>query len=74
MNGMREIVAVGVVSEVRDQLVEVTGVGLERAARREVDVSDNFVHANPSRNVATFICLLLQLVCPSFTLALLQFE
>jgi len=71
---MRKIVVVGVVSEVRDQLVEITGVGLERAARRKVDVSNNFIHANPSRNVATFICLLLQLVCPSFIFALLKFE
>lgn len=74
MDGMREIVAVGVVSEVRDQLVKITGVGLEGAARGEVDVSNNFVHANPSRNVATFVCLLLQLLCPSFILALLKFE
>jgi hypothetical protein len=74
MNGMREIVAVGVVSKVRNQLIEVTRVGLEGAARREVDVSNNFVHANPSRNVAAFICLLLQLVCPSFIFALSKFE
>lgn len=72
MDEMREIVAVGVVSKVRNQLVEITGVGLERAARREVDVSNNFVYANSSKDVAAFICLLLQLLCPSFVLALLE--
>jgi len=65
---------IGVASEVRNQLVEITGVGLEGTARREVDVSNNLVHTNPSRDVAAFVWLLFQLFCPSFTFALFKVE
>jgi len=52
--------------EVRDEIVHVHGIGLERASGREVEVADDFVHADLARDVAAFLGLLLDLVGPSF--------
>jgi len=70
MNNMREFVRVLLVPKVRHKLVEVTCIGLERATWRKVDVSNNLVNPNATRDVATLICLFLQLVCPAFVSAL----
>lgn len=71
MDGMREVVAVLIVSQVWHELVKVARVGLEGAARREVDISDDLVHANASRHIAALRGLLVKLVCPSFVFALI---
>jgi hypothetical protein len=52
---MREFMMIGVASEVRNQLVEITGVGLEGTARGEMDVSNDLVHTNSPRDVAAFV-------------------
>ena len=59
---VREVVAVAVRAEVRDELIEVVCAGTERATRRKVDVADDLVHAYAAGNVAAFVCLLLQLL------------
>lgn len=48
MDGVREIVTVTILSEVGDKLIDVARIGLERPARRQVNVSDNFVYSDPS--------------------------
>lgn len=70
MDGVREIMTVSVVTQVRNQLVQIARVGLERTTRREVYVADDLVYANPSRDVAAFIRLFLKLVRPAFIFAL----
>lgn len=59
-----------VVSQVRHELVKVARVSLERAAGGEMDVSDDFVHADASRHIATLGRLFVQLICPPFVFAL----
>ena len=48
MDRVREVVAVAVRAEVRDELVEVVCARAERAAGRQVDVPDDLVHADAS--------------------------
>ena len=58
---VREVVAVAVRAQVRDELVEVVCARAERATWREVNVTDDLVHADLSSNVAAFVRLLLEL-------------
>jgi hypothetical protein len=67
---MREVMAIGIILEVWHKFIKVTRVGLERATRREMDISDDLVDTNSTRNVAPFIGLLVQLLCPMLVFAL----
>lgn len=62
--------SVAVIPKVGYQLVART----ERPPWREVDIADDLIDPEPSRRVATFGCLFLQLVCPPFAYALRGYE
>ena len=54
MDGMREVVAVAVVFEVRNEIVEL-GLGrLEGPSRRNMDTPDDLVDSHETSNVAAF--------------------
>jgi hypothetical protein len=67
---MREIVTVGVVFEVRYEFVKIARICLESATRGEVDISDDLVHSDAARNIAAFVCLLMDLIFPVLISAL----
>ena len=70
MNGMREVMSVSIITEVGIQFVDIVSVGLEGTTGREVDVSNDLVHANTTRDIATFVGLFPQLICPTLVSAL----
>lgn len=61
---------VGVITEIRNQFVQVTRIGLERTTGREMNIANDLVDTNDSRDIATFVCLLSQFFCPSLRFAL----
>ena len=67
---MREIVLILVVSEVGDEFIQVARVALERTTRREVNIANDLVDADSSRNIAAFVSLIPQFVCPALISAL----
>lgn len=50
--------------QVRNQVMHVHAIGLERSARREEEVSDDLVDLDAARNVAPFARLGLYFLCP----------
>lgn len=70
VDSVGEIVFTAIVSEIRNEFVEVSGTTLERTPRREVDVPNDLVNPHPPSNIASFVRLLLQLICPTFFSAL----
>ena len=69
MNRMTEIVLVPSL-QIRYEIVNVHRVRLEGSSGREMEISDDFVDANLSGDVAAFFLLLFDLVGPSFAHAL----
>jgi hypothetical protein len=67
---MREVMLVSIITEVRDQFVEIVSVGLEGTTGGEVDISNDLVHPDTTRNIAAFVCLFSQLICPTLVSAL----
>jgi hypothetical protein len=65
-----EIMLAAVVTEVRNQLVQITGIRLERTTRRKMNVADDLIHADTARDSATFFGLFSKLLPPSFIFAL----
>lgn len=66
MDGMREVVAVAVVFEVRNEIVEL-GLGrLEGPSRRDMDTPDDLVDSHETSNVAALRCLLPYVFGPVF--------
>lgn len=70
MDGMRKVVAVPVIPQVRNQLIKVSRASLEGPTRGKVDVADDLVDADATRDVTALIGLLPQLVRPSLGFAL----
>ena len=70
MDDVAEVMTVSVLTKVRDELVHVHVVGLERATRRQVEVANDFVDPNPASNVASFRGLFMKLLGPVFSGAL----
>jgi len=70
MDVMRKVVLVLIVPEIGYKFEDVPSVRLEGAARGEVDVANDFVHTDTTRDVAALIGLFAQLFCPVFRLAL----
>jgi len=69
---MREVVAVAVVLEVWNEIVEL-GLGrLEGPSRRDVDTPDDLIDSHETSNVATLRRLLSYVVGPVFLNALLN--
>ena len=67
MNAVTKIVSNALFLQVRDQLVDVLVVGrLEGTTGGEIDVPGDLVDTDTARDVAAFVRLILQLVCPTF--------
>ena len=62
MDSVREVMTVAVVLEIGNQFVYMLRTGAERASRRQMNVSNDLVEANPTSNVTPFISLFLELV------------
>lgn len=72
MDGMREVVAVAVVFEVRNEIVEL-GLGrLEGPSRRNMDTPDDLVDSHETSNVAALRRLLPYVFGPVFLNALFR--
>lgn len=70
MDCVGEVVAAAIIAEVGYQLVYVPRVRLEGATRRQMNISNNLVYTDPPGDVAAFIGLFPQLLCPALILAL----
>lgn len=62
LDGMREVMAVAVFLQVGNKLVDVLRCCAEGATGREVDVADDLVHTNDTSDVASLVCLFMQLL------------
>lgn len=65
MDRMTEIMLVPSL-QIRYEIMDVHRVRLEGSSGREMEISDDFVDAHLSGDVATFFLLFFDLVCPSF--------
>jgi hypothetical protein len=67
---MRKVVDVLLILQVGYDVIEMPAVGLVWSPWRYVDVADDLVYSNPSRDTATFLCLLFEFIWPPFLNAL----
>jgi hypothetical protein len=74
VNGVSEIVMI-LVLQIGNEIMHMVGMCLERTTGREVEVAYDFVDTGETCHVASFIGLLMDLVCPAFlnTLSKIKF-